>query len=95
MISLWKCIATGAHPAPEFQWYIDNIPLDSPTIETSEEAVDDGKNHYISALQYFASSKNHNKNIKCKVTHKGGFLSEDRVAVVKISKQSQCFLKRQ
>ena len=45
--------------------------MSNSTIKPSEEAVDDGKNHYISTLEYIGSLKDLNLNIKCEVVHKG------------------------
>ena len=45
--------------------------MSNSTIKPSEEAVDDGKNHYISTLEYIGSLKHLNLNLKCEVVHKG------------------------
>ena len=45
--------------------------MSNSTIKPSEEAVDDGKNHYISTLEYIGSLKHLNLDLKCEVVHKG------------------------
>ena len=45
--------------------------MSNSTIKPSEEAVDDGKNHYISTLEYIGNLKHLNLNLKCEVVHKG------------------------
>ena len=45
--------------------------MSNSTIKPSEEAVDDGKNHYISTFEYIGSPKDLNLNLKCEVVHKG------------------------
>ena len=45
--------------------------MSNSTIKPSEEAVDDGKNHYISTLEYIGSLKHLDLDLKCEVVHKG------------------------
>ena len=45
--------------------------MSNSTIKPSEEAVDDGKNHYISTFEYIGSLEDLNLNLKCEVVHKG------------------------
>ena len=61
-----KCIAAGANPRPEFEWFLNNTKLNSAV--PSKENVEDGKVNYISTLTYEGDSKDFAKELKCKVS---------------------------
>jgi len=65
------CVASGGHPAPQFNWTTSNSPLIEPKIEYSEEDLDDGNTLYISTLTYVGDPRYVDETLKCKVIHEG------------------------
>jgi len=64
------CVATGARPAVEFNWYIGETKLNAH-IKLSEEEGEDGKKTYISTLQFSAAPKHDGEELKCEAVHQG------------------------
>ena len=62
-----KCIAAGANPRPEFEWFL-NKKTELNSAIPSKENVEDGKVNYISTLTYEGDSKDFAKELKCKVS---------------------------
>jgi hypothetical protein len=66
-----KCIAAGANPKPEFNWYLSEKLVNKTHCTTREENVEDGRINYMSIFQYEANTKDFGKLLKCNVSHKG------------------------
>ena len=66
-----KCIAAGANPKPEFNWYLSEELVDQSLCSRREENVEDGRINYMSIFPYKANSKDFGKLLKCIVSHKG------------------------
>ena len=66
-----KCIAAGANPKPEFNWYLSEELVDQSLCSRREENVEDGRINYMSIFPYKANSKDFGKLLKCNVSHKG------------------------
>ena len=64
------CVATGARPAVEFNWYIGETKLNAH-IKLSEEEGEDGKKTYISTLQFSPAPKHDGEELKCEAVHQG------------------------
>ena len=60
----------GAHPAPEFNWYIADKPIGGNISDTKEE-LEDEKVNFISILEYIGNPKDIGQMLKCEVSHKG------------------------
>ena len=67
------CFATGAYPAVEFNWYLNESKLennDFTVITTKDNKGEDGRMTYISNLEYRNfNSVHHNQYLKCVVIH--------------------------
>ena len=80
-----KCIAAGANPEPEFNWYkiktktnkktnkqhLSEELVDKRLCTRSKENVEDGRINHMSIFPYKANSKDFGKLLKCNVSHKG------------------------
>ena len=66
-----KCIAAGANPKPEFNWYLSEEEVNKTLCSSREENVEDGRINYMSIFPYKANSKDFGKLLKCNVSHKG------------------------
>ena len=65
-----KCIAVGANPKPEFNWYLSEELVDQTHCSNRNESVEDGRINYMSIFPYKANSSDFGKLLKCKVSHK-------------------------
>ena len=66
-----KCIAAGANPKPEFNWYLSEELVNKSLCTRRKEDVEDGRINYMSIFPYKANSKDFGKLLKCNVSHKG------------------------
>ena len=60
-----KCIAVGANPKPEFNWYLSEIEVNKTHCSNRPEYW-----NYMSIFPYKANSKDFGKLLKCIVSHK-------------------------
>ena len=66
-----KCIAAGANPKPEFNWYLSEELVNKSLCSSRNDSVEDGRINYMSIYPYKANSKDFGKLLKCNVSHKG------------------------
>ena len=87
------CIASGARPGPNFNWYIGQDKLNA-NIQPSEETDENGQIKYKSTLEYNADAKHNGQQLKCEVTHIGYTLQsiEDRSNWAEADLDLQCKL---
>lgn len=64
-----ECVATGARPAPTFNWYIGQTLMQANT--KVREVVAGNKKNYISTMTYFPAAKHNGQELKCEVAHLG------------------------
>ena len=68
----------GAHPEPEFNWYIADKLIGGSTNNT-KEVLEDEKVDFISILEYVGNPEDIGQMLKCEVSHKGkSFLTFDK-----------------